>query len=365
MRLLAEVAGMQAAVYHGCEDIRVESVEAGALDPTDVRIAVEYCGICGTDLHEYTDGPLAIPAGDPHPSTGEALPLTIGHEFSGRIADTGADVDRVAAGDRVVVNPIVPCGSCRYCEDGTYTLCETVINLGIHGNGGMAESAVVPASTVHPLPADIPLEHGALVEPLSVALHAVRQSGLEPGDTVAVFGAGPIGLGVLQMARAAGARAVYVSEPRPARRAKAAELGATETVDPDASAPVEVIQNVTGGGVDVAVEAAGVEATLSAAIHSTRKRGVVTVVSSYGEPVSVMPDFVMIAERTIVGSYGYASGPPASRGEFGTTIQLLSDGRLAPEPMITGRLPLGEVGDAFESLLDPAGEHVKVLIEPE
>lgn len=355
---------MQAAVYHGTEDVRVESIPVGSLGDGDVRIDVASCGICGTDLHEYTDGPLAIPATDPHPLTGRAMPLTIGHEFAGRVTATGADVDGVDTGDRAVVNPIVPCRACRYCDAGTYTLCETVANLGIHGDGGMAESAVVPASTVHPLPGDVPLAHGALVEPFSVALHAVRRSGLDPGDTLAVFGAGPIGIGVLQVALTAGAREVYVSEPRTVRRELAADLGATTMLDPAAAAPAERIRAATGGGVDVAVDAAGLEETLSGAVHSTRKRGVITVVSSFGEPVSVVPDLVMVTERTIVGSYGYASGPAADRGEFGTTIELLQDGRLAAEPVITGRMPLSDVTAGFEALLDPDGGHVKVLIEP-
>jgi len=192
---------MRAAVYHGREDVRIEQVEERAIAPGSVRVAVEACGICGSDLHEYAEGPIAIPADHPHPLTGETLPLTMGHEFAGTVVETGGGVDDPEVGDAVVVNPIVACGECRYCTGGRYSLCDSLMNIGIHGGGGgFAERVVVSAENAVALPEGVSFEQGALVEPLSVGLHAVRRSGLAAGDTAAVFGAGPVGLGVLQAA---------------------------------------------------------------------------------------------------------------------------------------------------------------------
>ena len=357
---------MRGAVYHGREDVRVEMIDEQPLEPTAVRVRIDTCGICGSDLHEYAEGPIAIPSDEPHPGTGESLPLPLGHEVAGRIAETGREVESLAVGDPVVVNPIISCGDCQMCRAGQYYLCNSLVNVGIHGNGGgFADNLVVPAVNAVRLPEGIPTAYGALVEPLSVALHAVRRSDLEVGDTVSIFGAGPIGLGVLQAALATGAKRVYVSEPRVARRELAAQLGATEVIDPMDADPVRRISAATDGGTDVAFEVAGVEATVTGAIRSTQKTGDVVVVSVYEEAVSLNLNYVMMAERTVTGSYGYRAGPRSRTGEFGTVIELLDDGRIEAEPMVTGRIGLEEiVSEGFDRLLDPDSEHVKILVEP-
>jgi len=357
---------MRAAVYHGREDVRIEQVEERAIAPGSVRVAVEACGICGSDLHEYAEGPIAIPADHPHPLTGETLPLTMGHEFAGTVVETGGGVDDPEVGDAVVVNPIVACGECRYCTGGRYSLCDSLMNIGIHGGGGgFAERVVVPAENAVALPEGVSFEQGALVEPLSVGLHAVRRSGLAAGDTAAVFGAGPVGLGVLQAAVAAGAREVYVSEPRDARRELAARLGATEVVDPTETEPVRAISAATDGGTDVAFEVAGVESALTGAVRTTRKAGTTVVVSLFEETTDFDPNLVMLGERNLLGSYGYRGGPLAGHGEFAATMQMLRDGRLEAEPTVTGRISLADVVDeGFERLRDPDSDHVKVLVEP-
>jgi (R,R)-butanediol dehydrogenase/meso-butanediol dehydrogenase/diacetyl reductase len=357
---------MKAAIYHGREDVRVEETEPQSLGPADVRVAVGACGICGSDLHEYAEGPIAIPEDEPHPLTGETLPLTIGHEFAGRVTETGADVDAPVAGDTVVVNPIIGCGECQYCTAGEHSLCDRLMNVGIHGGGGgFAETVVVPAENAVSLPDDLSPEDGALVEPLGVGLHAVRRSGLSAGDTAAVFGAGPIGLAVLQSALAAGAREVYVSEPRAARRELAEQLGATEVVDPRTSDPVRAIKAATDGGTHTAFEVAGVDETLTQAVRTTRKTGTTVVVSVYEAAATLQPNLVMMGERNLVGSYGYRGGPSSRQGEFATVIRMLQDGRLDADPMITGRIGLDDiVEEGFERLRDPESDHVKILVTP-
>lgn len=364
MTPLYEVAGMRAAVYHGREDVRVEETERRPVGPDDVEIAVAFCGLCGSDVHEYGAGPIAIPDDEPHPLTGETLPLVVGHEFSGTVTQTGDRVDRFEAGDRVTVNPAIWCGDCRYCHAGDYHLCAVGGSIGLSGwGGGLAERAVVPASQVVPVPDGVGLEAAALAEPYAVALHAVRESSLRPGDAAAVFGAGPIGLAVAQVSRLAGSDRTFVSEPRAGRRSVADALG-FRTIDPAAAHPPREISAATDGGVAVAYEAAGVEAALNQAVRTASKGGEVTLISVFEESASVQPNYVMMAERTVRGSLAYETGPRAADGEFADVLAMFEDGRLDPEPLVTDRIDLSEVVESgFEPLADP-GERVKVLVSP-
>jgi (R,R)-butanediol dehydrogenase/meso-butanediol dehydrogenase/diacetyl reductase len=357
---------MRAATYHGREDVRVEDVDAGRVDPGQVRVDVEACGICGSDLHEYTAGPIFVPDEEPHPVSGERAPITMGHEFSGVVSEVGESVSGLSTGDAVAINPILYCGDCRQCREGNYHLCDSVGFIGLSGRGGgFAESVVVDAVHAVPLGEDVSVEVGALVEPLSVALHAVRTSGLSAGDAVAVFGSGPIGLGVVQCARAAGAGPIVVSEPRAARRERAVDCGADELVDPSSSDAVEAVRSLTDGGVDVAFEVAGVEASFNDAVESTVPTGHTTVVSIWEGSVSTNPNSIVLGERTVGGTLAYLGGPRSGE-EYGMVVDMLADGRLDPEPLVTNRIGLDSiVEEGFESLLDPESDEVKVLVTPD
>lgn len=356
---------MRAARYHGRRDVRVEDVGTTPVGLGEVRIEVGACGICGSDLHEYAAGPIFVPDESPHPVSGERLPITMGHEFSGVVREVGEGVHDLAAGDRVAINPILYCGECRQCAEGNYHRCDSVGFIGLSGGGGgFAEEFVVDAEHAVPLADDVSLAAGALVEPLSVALHAVRRSGLRAGDDVAVFGSGPIGLSVVQCARAAGAGRIFVSEPRDARRERAAACGADDLVDPTATDAVDHVAGATGGGVDVAFEVAGVEATYDAALGSTRPGGTVAVVSIWEEEVATDPNTVVLGERTVTGTLAYLGGPRSGE-EFGVVVDMLANGTLDPEPLITDRIGLdGIVDDGFEALLAEDSDQVKILVEP-
>ncbi|SFL08895.1 (R,R)-butanediol dehydrogenase / meso-butanediol dehydrogenase / diacetyl reductase [Halogranum rubrum] len=356
---------MQAARYHGRGDIRVEDIDESELGSGQVRVDVDSCGICGSDLHEYAAGPIFIPEGEPHPISGDVAPVTMGHEYSGTVSDVGDGVTHLAVGDAVVINPILYCGECRQCREGNYHICDSIGFTGLSGgDGGFAENVVVSAEQAVPLVGDVPLEYGALVEPLAVGLHAVRRSGLQAGDSVAVFGSGPIGLSVIQSARAAGAGKIYVSEPRAARRDRAVDCGATDTIDPTETDAVEFITDETGGGVDVTFEVAGIEPTYKAALQSVRPSGTMTVVSIWEGEVSSHPNNIVLGERTITGTLAYLGGPRADE-EYGMVIDMLADGTLDPEPLITDRIGLDDiVDDGFESLLDDQSDQVKILVKP-
>ncbi|WEL17146.1 MULTISPECIES: 2,3-butanediol dehydrogenase [unclassified Halorhabdus] len=354
---------MDAARYHGREDIRVEDVEPESVGPDQVRIDIEACGICGSDLHEYTAGPIFIPGDAPHPVSGAQAPLTMGHEFSGTVSEVGADVTDFSEGDAVTANPIIYCGTCSRCEAGEYHRCESLGFTGLASNGGFAENVVVDAEQVVAL-GDVPVEHGALVEPLTVALHAARVADVSAGDSVAVFGSGPIGLCQIQALRAAGADPIIVSEPRDERRARADASGADVLIDPTEDDALDVIRAETGEGVDIAFDVAGVEATYNQAINSTRPGGRVAEVSIFEEPLETQPNDLVIPERSIVGSIAYQGGPRSGE-EFGMVIDMLEDGRLDPEPLITDRIGLEDiVEDGFEQLLDPESDQVKILVKP-
>lgn len=353
---------MRAALYYGQEDVRVETVDSDPVGAGDVRVDVAACGICGSDLHEYSAGPIFVPD-DPHPMTGSSIPLRMGHEFAGRISDVGTDVTGLSVGDPVTVNPIRSCGECRYCAVGKRHLCTSIALVGISADGGgFAESSVVPAENVVRLPESVPPRMGALVEPFSVALHAVRRADLAAGDSAAVFGCGPIGLAIVQVLQAAGATEVFVSEPRDARRELAGDRDAT-TIDPSESDAVRQIKAATDGGVDVSFEVAGIEPTYNAAVSSVKRDGTVVVVSVFEDTVETHPNNVVMAERTVRGTMSYLAGDRAD-GEFRAITKMFENGQLDPEQLVTDTISLDEIAAGFESLCDSESDQVKILVEP-
>lgn len=355
---------MQAAQYYGREDIRTEAVDEPTVGDDEVEIDVAHTGICGTDLHEYVAGPILIPNEDPHPATGETLPVVMGHEVSGVVRSVGDAVSSVVPGDEVTVNPMLPCRECQYCHAGKHNVCADLGFVGLSGGGGgFAERLVVDEESAVLIPEGVSLEAGALVEPLSVGLHAVRHSPLSAGDSVAVFGSGPIGLCVVQAASAAGAGEILVSEPQQRRREIAERVGADATFDPTETDPLEAIHARTSDGVEVAFEVAGVDISFRQALRSTQHDGHLTVVSVYEDDVTFDPNDLVTAERTVSGTNVY-SGGPRSGYEYGMTLSMLDRGELVVDPLVTGRIGLGDIVDGFESLVDTESDQVKILVEP-
>src|SRR5437870_5417841 len=224
---------MRALRFHAARDLRVEDVpEPPAAAAGEVVVRVVTCGVCGTDLHEYVAGPIVTPV-EPHPLTGAQNPQILGHEFAGDVVAVGAGVTRVTEGDRVAIMPLAYCGNCAYCRRGLQHLCTTMACVGLsHPWGGMAELATVAEFQVVRLPEGVTYRQGALIEPTAVAAYGVERAGVSPGDQVLVTGAGPIGALAALCARAAGASTVYVSEPNPARRARAEALEIATVLDP-------------------------------------------------------------------------------------------------------------------------------------
>jgi len=327
---------MKAIVYHGRKDVRYQSVaEPSQVEPHEVRLKVKYAGLCHTDFNEYLHGPLFI-AQTPHPRTGRSIPLVIGHEFSGEVLEIGKQVDRIRVGDHVAVNAIDSCGHCPFCRRGTPALCTSVAYIGFARDGGFAEYAVVPARCCFRLKTEMSFQAGALVEPLAVALHAVRQARVQVGSRVAVVGGGAVGLCTLQALRAAGVRDVLVIDKAREKEPFARGLGAGAFLDPAHPDLVRRVRELTEGiGVDVAFECAGSPGALGTAIEVTSGGGTICVVGIFPAPFEFDLNSLLMQEKTIVTSLGYSD-------EFPTVIAMLADGRLAAEPLITRTVSLAE-----------------------
>lgn len=296
---------MNAVQYYGQRDVRLEQVPLpGPVKPGWVRIAPKFCGICGTDLHEYVSGANLIPTpGHPHPITGETLPLTLGHEFSGVVEEVGEGVTHVKKGDNVCIQPTLWDDSCNSCKRGLVNCCDGNGFLGLSGwGGGMSELTNAPAAAVKPLPPNVSLEVGALVEPLAVGWHAVKISPFKEGDTALVLGGGPIGLAVIQALVSKGCEKIIVSEVAKKRRDFAIHFGAHAVIDPTTTDVVAEVERLTDGHkVDVAYDCAGVQVAVDSAFKALKTRGMLVNVAVWKGKASLNMNDLVFRERAYMG----------------------------------------------------------------
>ena len=352
---------MKAAVWYGQQDVRIEEVhDPPAPAPGQVQVEVAWCGICGTDLHEYLGGPLYIPTTTAHPLTGVKAPVIIGHEFSGRVVAIGDNVEGFAVGDRVAACPIVGCGQCRWCKTGSMAQCDKVAFVGTSwSGGGFAECLNLYAYQCYHLPATLSDELGALVEPFSSTARAVLRGQVGPNDNVAIIGAGPIGLMALLAARLRGAKRVVSVEVSPRRLQAAMECGATATISPSLEDPFQRAAEITEGeGFDVVVECAGQEATGILAGQLTRTRGRLVVMGVFEKPSPIDFTDLVFREKTVIGSMsGY--------GFFDQAIEMMNDPRFRGHALITERIPLDDlISRGFRPLIEEKEKRVKTLVSP-
>lgn len=353
-------SSMKAAVWRGRHDVRVEEVRVPD-KPAEgwVKIRVHWCGICGSDLHEYVAGPVFIPVDHPHPLTGLEGQCILGHEFSGEIAELGAGVTGFQVGERVTADACQHCGKCYYCTHGLYNICENLAFTGLMNNGAFAEYVNVPAELLYKLPENFPTEAGALIEPLAVGLHAVKKAGNIVGQTVVVVGAGTIGLCTIMCAKAAGAGRIIALEMSSARKKKALEVGANVVIDPKECDAIAEVKALTGGyGADVSFECIGNKATAKLAIDVIRKAGKCVMVGIFEEPSAFNFFEIVSTEKEIIGSLAY-------NGEFADVIRFIADGRIDVQPLITGRISLADiVSHGFEELVNNKDGNVKIIVQP-
>jgi 2-desacetyl-2-hydroxyethyl bacteriochlorophyllide A dehydrogenase len=332
---------------------REEPVAAGG----QAVVAVSACGVCGSDLHSYRHG-LAVRPGN-----------VLGHEFCGEVLEAPG-VEGVGRGDRVTVRPLMPCGECERCRVGELQLCEGAheSDIGYGSPGAFAQRVLVPRAalgeTVFVLPTQVDDSAGALVEPLAVALHAVRLARVEPDDVVLVLGTGMIGLGVTRLLRLTGGGGViFAAELSGLRRGRALALGADRVLDPATEDVTSVMRSFTGAGaygrgarVDVVFECSGSPAALATALKCVRTGGTIVLSGIFGGEVGVRLDRVVEKELRVQGAVAY-------RDEFTTVIEYLAEGRLRADEFVSHTFGLDDIGAAFAAQTDPE-RSIKVQVRP-
>lgn len=337
-----------------------------------MRVTVAFCGICGTDIHEFLGGPIFVPAeGTEHPHTGVKIPVTLGHEFSGTVTEVGSEVTGLQIGTEVAVNPIVddrhlgkdPCTRCR---KGQPNICQSWACYGLSGDGGgLAEEIVINYHSIIKLPKGVSLKSAALAEPLSVASHMIRLANFQANDKVLILGAGPIGLALLLLLRAWDADKVIVSEITAARAEKASKFGADKVVttlgpaEGPNDAVVKAVQALSGDGVDIAFDASGIQSTLDTAFAATRPGGTVFNVAIHEKALKLNPNVVTLQEKRYMGGICYTDD------DYHRVLEAIASRKISVEEMITSIIPLSNaLSGGFEELVHHKDKHIKILIQP-
>lgn len=352
---------MKAARWYEAGDIRVDDVPEPQIDDDyDVKIKLHWCGICGSDLHEYLAGPIFIPVGTPHPVTHEVAPVILGHEFSGEVVEVGPNVTNVKPGDRVVVEPLDVDDTCPACKMGRDNLC---VNLGFHGlagkGGGFAEYTTFRHKYVHKIPENLTYERAALVEPIAVGYHSLEAGSFEKGMTAVVAGAGTIGLATIECLKALGAAKVIVVQRKSVRQEYAKRSGADVVLDPNECDVVEEIKKLTDGfGADIAFECTGAQPCFDALLHAIHVGGTLVVTSIWEKPATVNLNDICIPEKKVVGSIAYCGD------DFDNVIDLVASEKVSADALITKKIALDDiVEEGFKTLTGPEKkQQVKILV---
>ncbi len=330
---------MRAAFMTRPGDFEVRDMPDPEPGPGRVSVRVRACGICGTDLHYYR--------GHFGPVSG----ICLGHEMAGEAAAVGGGVTGVAEGDRVCVEPLSYCRECSYCRSGRYQLCPQRRFIGMGPPGGLAGYVDLPAYAVHPLPAGVDFELGALAEPLAVAVHGLRLAALQPGERVLVVGAGSVGLLAIAGARALGASSVVATARHPQQAAAAARLGAL------------VLEGPPSDGPDVAVETVGGDGSaLQQAIEWVRPGGRVAVLGLFQGNSAVNASLIVVKEVVLTGGVTY--GHAEHRSDFDLALDIVRGHGEDLRPLITHRFALEEVAQAFATAADKSTGAIKVSVRP-
>ena len=347
---------MKAMVYHANKDLRFEDVEEPQAGPGEMKLRIDYCGICATDIEEYLYGPKFITA-EPDPQSGRRV--ITGHELTGTVVEVGREVDQVRPGDRVVVDGFIPCNACWWCEHGHQSQCPDSEVVGFGRDGGLAEYMTWPAANAIALPDAVASEAAALNEPASVAHHAVSRGRIGAGDRVAVVGAGTVGLLAMQVAKSLGAT-VYAVDQRQMGLDVARDLGADGVVNSADDDAGEALREWTGGsGPDVVIDAAGAPKTPHAALDWVRRGGRVVLVAIYTTEPQFDFNTLVAAETELIGSLGY------NRTDIEGAVGLIASGQVKTQPLVSGVIGLAEVIDVgYQRMLSPAKDVFRLLVAP-
>lgn len=343
---------MKALVLEDQRSLHLRDVPEPAIGSHDVLIRVEACGICGSDVHGY-DG-----------STGRRIPpLIMGHEAAGIIASVGEAVTSFAPGDRVTFDSTVSCGACGFCADGDVNLCDNRQVLGVscgdyRRHGAFAEYVAVPGHIVYSLPASFPFEKAALIEAVSIAVHAAKITNIQQGSSAVVIGAGMIGLLAVQAFRHYGCSKVFAVDLEQSKLDIAKSLGATETFLATEPELRNKLNAAAGGrGIDIAVEVVGAQKSISTAIEAVRRGGTVTLIGNLAPHVEIPLQVVVTRQLRLLGSC-------ASAGEYKECIDLMSSGAMNVDPLLSAVAPLSEGAQWFDRLYNREPGLMKVILKP-
>jgi len=343
---------MKALLLSEYKKLSLTEMPLPVIGPEDVLIKVKACGICGSDIHGY-DG-----------STGRRIPpLVMGHEASGEIAEVGSAVKSWAIGDRVTFDSTVSCGRCYFCQRGEINLCENRQVLGVSCNefrrhGAFAEYVSVPQNILYSLPDTFPFHYAAMIEAVSIAVHAVNLTPMTIGSSALVVGSGMIGLLVVQTLRLAGCGQIIAVDLEDSKLELAKQLGADIGLNPKNTDVVKAVQDLTSGrGADVAIEVVGAGKPIETAIMGVKKGGMVTLVGNITPRVEIPLQVVVSRQIRLQGS-------AASSGEFPQCIDLLARGAIKVDPIISALAPLEDGAKWFERLYANEPGLMKVVLQP-
>ena len=341
---------MKAAVLYKPLDMRVEYVDIPSINPSEVLVRVKNVGICASDVHYYLHGKIA--------SFIVEKPLILGHECSGEVVEVGEKVTGVEVGERVVIEPGFTCGSCEYCRSGRYNLCENVRFYGTPPyHGAFAEYVSAPAQNVYSMPNNMTYEEGAMIEPLAVGMMAAKRGRVTVHDTVAIFGAGPIGLLSLQAVRSHGVIDTYVIDIIDYRLDYAQKLGASEVINASKTDVIKQIMKLTQGkGVDVIIEASGSPKAIKQALEIIKPGGRIILVGYPLIEVPILIDKILAKELDILGVHRYAN-------VFPTAIKCVASGKIDVKSLVTHIFPLEKILEGFETHIKKIGNPIKIQIK--
>jgi L-iditol 2-dehydrogenase len=348
---------MKALVLHAVGDARCEQIPTPDLRPGTVRIRVGFCGVCGSDI------PRVFVKGTYH------FPTVCGHELAGTVEDCGAGVDDFVPGDLVAVFPLIWCGKCPACEHGKYVHCQDYDYLGSRSDGGFAEYVVAPRANLLKVPEGVSLEEASMTEPAAVALHALRQAGgCTIGETVVIFGAGPIGLMVAQWAEAMGATQVILFDIIEEKIEMAVNLGFQSTFDSRKVDPIETIHEYTlGQGADVCIEAVGCPPTTLQALRAARCGGRVVLLGNPSAAVTLPQDLIsqiLRRELKILGTWNSEYSHTGNHNDWSDALTAMQSGQLELQRLVTHRVSLEESFSALQMMRDRSEFYCKVLVKP-
>ena len=347
---------MEAVVLHGISELKYEQVPVPALRPGTVRVQLGFCGVCGSDIpRTFSKGTYSFPT-------------ICGHEFAGTVAAVAEGVSDYAVGDRVTVFPLLWNDDHPACEEGEYAQSDGYDYLGSRSDGGFAEYVIAPVRNLIKLPDSVSMEEAAMTEPAAVALHAARRARIRFGDTVAIFGLGPIGLMLAQWLKSMGASRIFLFDLIEGKLDLARQLGFTDVYNSREHDSSEVIEAATGGrGAHVTFEAAGGPPTMLAALRSVRRAGRMVMLGNPSADVTLPAALIsqlMRREVELLGTWNSGFSVYGDDDDWRTTLEAIASGTLDLKPLITHKVPLNEGIAALEMMRDQSEFFTKVLLHP-